>query len=96
MTDPRDQGRSASRSPEAKRGPKVRDRDVLLLAAATVGLVLVANVVTGFVRPLDDLLNFAPVVVVLLIAVTALVLIRSLRRGAPGADEAASGPRDLE
>jgi hypothetical protein len=64
---------------EVPRTRRVRDRDVLILAALVVLLVLVANVVTAVVRPLDDLLGFAPTVVVALVAVTVVVIFRSLR-----------------
>jgi hypothetical protein len=71
---------TATRRAGSRRGG-VRDRDVIAVAAAVVGLVLVANVASGVVRPLDDLLGVAPIVVILLVAVTVLVLLRSVRRG---------------
>lgn len=82
----------------APRPGRVRDRDVLALASAVVALVLIANVVTGVIRPLDDLLGFAPVVVVALVAVTLLVVIRSVRpaRRPDLGDAADPGPADLE
>ncbi len=61
--------------------PRVRDRDVYAVAAGVVLLVLVANVVSAAVPPLDRALAFAPVIVVVLLAVTVVVLFRSIRRG---------------
>jgi hypothetical protein len=79
MSDP---GTSAPAAPDVvrpTRPTRVRDRDVLAVTAAVVVLVLLANVVTGVIRPLDDLLGLGPVVVIALVVVTALITVRSLR-----------------
>jgi hypothetical protein len=67
-------------------GPRrqsVRDRDVVALMALVAIAVIVANVVAAFVPGLDELLAGLPLVVVLLIVVTALVLVRALRGRRP-------------
>lgn len=65
------------------RRPGVRDRDVVLAAALVVAGVLIVAWLTGRVPALDSAIGLAPVVIVGLIAVTVLVLARTLwpRRG---------------
>ena len=58
----------------------VRDRDVLILLGLVVAAVLVANVIAAMVPGVDAMLAGAPLVVILLIAVTVIVLFRALRR----------------
>lgn len=59
---------------------RVRDRDVVLLMAAVVVIVLAVNVVSGLVPGLDSLFASAPVLIVLLVAVSGLVLWGVVRR----------------
>jgi arginine exporter protein ArgO len=59
---------------------RVRDRDVLVLAAAIVVGVLAANLVSAAVPPLDRILQAAPVLVIVLVAGTIFVLVRALAR----------------
>jgi hypothetical protein len=82
--------------PASERGParRVRDRQVLLLAAAVVLGVLAANVLSGIVRPIDDALGFQPVVVLLLVAVTVVVLVRAIRARRRDLDDAEGEERD--
>lgn len=56
----------------------VRDRDVVLVAASVVAVVLAVNVASGLVPQLDQLLAFAPVVVLAMVTVTIIVLVRSV------------------
>lgn len=63
-------------------GP-VRDRHVLLVAAAVVALVLGLLLLSAIVPPLGDALALAPVLIVALVLVTAAVLVRALRRPRP-------------
>ena len=58
----------------------VRDRDVLLLLAVVVGLILGVNVLSGVVPGMDQLLAGAPVLVIVLVLATGLVLGGSLLR----------------
>lgn len=60
---------------------RVSDRRVVLLLLAVVLLVLGVNVVSALVPDLDSALAGWPLVVILLVLVTALVLLRTLRRG---------------
>lgn len=88
--DPLEPDATSTRGPGAARvteadpppapGPRVRDREVVLVTAAVVVCVLAINVVSGLVAPLDQLLAFAPVIVVGMVAVTVVVLYRSVRR----------------
>jgi arginine exporter protein ArgO len=59
---------------------RVRDRDVLVLAAAIVVGVLAANLLSAAVPPLDRMLQAAPVLVIVLIVGTIFVLVRALGR----------------
>ena len=61
-------------------GRSVRDRDVLLLAAAIVLGVLAANLVSAAVPPLDRLLQVAPILVIGLVIGTVVVLARAVVR----------------
>ena len=58
--------------------PRVRDRDVLLVAALVVAGVVIFAWVTGFIPALDDAIGLAPVVIVGLVLVTVVVLARAL------------------
>jgi hypothetical protein len=58
---------------------KVRDREVLVLMALVVGAVLAANILSGIVPGMDNLLAAAPILLVILVAGTGYVLYRSLR-----------------
>jgi hypothetical protein len=71
MTDP-------SRTPQPT--PRVRDRDVVLAAALVVAGVLIVAWLTGLVPALDNIIGLAPVVIIGMVVVTALVLFSVLRR----------------
>jgi hypothetical protein len=58
--------------------PRIRDRDVLLVAALVVAGVLIVAWMTGLIPALDDAIGLAPVVIVGLLVVTVLVLARAL------------------
>lgn len=60
---------------------RVRDRDVFLLFVAIVVVVIVFDNVSAAIEPLDDALTFAPIIVVAMVAVTVIVLFRSMRAG---------------
>jgi hypothetical protein len=60
-----------------RRGP--RDRDVLILMAAVVVVVLVANLISAVVPGMDQALAVLPVLVILLIIGTIYILFRALR-----------------
>jgi hypothetical protein len=57
----------------------VRDRQVVLVSALVVVVVLGAQALGILVPAFDDLLGFQPAVIVLLIVVTLVVLAGSLR-----------------
>ncbi|MCY7419031.1 MAG: hypothetical protein LH650_11135 [Chloroflexi bacterium] len=59
---------------------RVRDRDVLLLLAGVVLLVLAVNVLSGLVPGMDNLFASAPVLIVIMVAVSGLVLWQVARR----------------
>jgi hypothetical protein len=59
---------------------RVRDRDVLLLMAGVVAVVLAINVLSGLIPGMDRLFASAPVLIVAMLAVSCLVLWRVLRR----------------
>jgi hypothetical protein len=59
---------------------RARDRDAVLLVGALVVGVLVLNLVSGVVPGLDALLASAPVLIVGLVVVSAVVLLVTLRR----------------
>lgn len=59
--------------------PRVRDRDVLVVAALVVAGVLSVAWLTGLIPALDSAIGLAPVVIVGLILVTVVVLARALR-----------------
>jgi hypothetical protein len=64
----------AERPPDA-----VRDREVLAVAALVVAGVLGVAWLSGLLRPLDDAIGLAPLVIVGLVLVTAVVLLTALR-----------------
>lgn len=59
---------------------QARDRDVVLLVLALVVGVLVLNLVSGALPPIDALLASAPVLIVGLVLVSGMVLLVTLRR----------------
>ena len=62
----------------ASPNPRIRDRDVLLVAALVVAGVLIFAWTTGLIPALDDAIGLAPVVIVSMVVVTLLVLARAL------------------
>ena len=58
----------------------VRDRDVLLLMALVVAVVLIANVLSAVIPGMDNVIAHVPVLLVLLVASTCAVLVLSVRR----------------
>ncbi len=59
---------------------RVSDRDVLLLMAGVVVVVLALNVLSGVIPGMDRLFASAPVLIVVMLAVSGWVLWRVLRR----------------
>ena len=59
---------------------RVSDRDVLLLMAGVVVVVLALNVLSGVIPGMDRLFASAPVLIVVMIAASGWVLWRVLRR----------------
>ena len=59
---------------------RVRDRDVLLLMAGVVAVVLALNVLSGVIPGMDRLFASAPVLIVAMVAVSGVVLWRVVRR----------------
>lgn len=59
---------------------RVRDRDVLLLMAGVVAVVLAVNVLSGVIPGMDRLFASAPVLIVGMLAVSGLVLWGVVRR----------------
>ena len=59
---------------------RVRDRDVLLLMAGVVVAVLAVNVLSGVIPGMDRLFASAPVLIIAMVAVSALVLWGVVRR----------------
>jgi hypothetical protein len=59
---------------------RVRDRDVLLLMAGVVAIVLAVNVLSGVVPGMDRLFASAPVLIVAMLLVSGAVLWRVMRR----------------
>ena len=59
--------------------PRVRDRDVVLVAALIVSGVLIVAWLTGLIPVLDNAIGLAPVVIIGLLLVTAVVLLRTAR-----------------
>jgi hypothetical protein len=57
----------------------IRDRQVVMLAAAVVAVVLGLQLLSTFVPAIGDALGLAPVLIGALIVVTLLVLARALR-----------------
>lgn len=66
--------------PQRSDSRPVRDRHVLLVAAAVVALVLGLLLLSAAVTPLGDALALAPVLIVALIVVTVVVLARAIVR----------------
>ena len=58
-------------------------REVLIVAAVAVAAVLAAQVLATLVPPLGDLVRATPVIVVVMVAVTAVVLWRLAARRPP-------------
>ena len=58
--------------------PRIRDRDVVLVAALVVAGVLIVAWLSGLIPALDDAIGLAPIVIVGLVVVTVLVLVRAL------------------
>jgi polyferredoxin len=59
--------------------PRVRDRQVVLVAAAVVAVVLGLQLLSAFVPAIGDVLGLAPVLIGALIVITLVVLVRALR-----------------
>ncbi|HYI21018.1 MAG TPA: hypothetical protein VEX62_00140 [Candidatus Limnocylindrales bacterium] len=59
--------------------PRVRDRDVVLVAALVIAGVVAFAWLTGLIPILDNAVGLAPVIIVGLIAVTLVVLFRTAR-----------------
>ena len=59
---------------------RVRDRDVLLLMAGVVVAVLAVNVLSGVIPGMDRLFASAPVLIIAMVTVSALVLCGVVRR----------------
>jgi len=55
---------------------QVRDREVVLVAFLAVAFVLIVAWLTGLIPALDNAIGLAPVVIVALVVVTAIVLAR--------------------
>jgi hypothetical protein len=64
--------------PTGPLAPRVRDRDVVILAALVVAAVVIFAWVTGLVPALDEIVGLGPAVIVSLVLITAVVLIRAL------------------
>ena len=58
----------------------VRDRDVLLLMALVVAVVLIANVLSAVIPGMDNVIAHVPVLLIVLVAGTCAVLFLSVRR----------------
>ena len=58
--------------------PRIRDRDVVIVAALVVAGVLIVAWLSGLIPALDDAIGLAPVVIVGLVVVTLFVLARAL------------------
>lgn len=58
--------------------PRIRDRDVVIVAALVVAGVLIVAWLSGLIPVLDDAIGLAPVVIVGLVVVTLFVLVRAL------------------
>lgn len=59
---------------------RARDRDVVLLMVGVVAVVLALNVVSGLVPGVDRLFATAPVLIILMVAVSGVVLWGVVRR----------------
>ena len=57
----------------------IRDRHVVYAAAAVVAFVLLLRLLSDYVPGVADLLGYAPVLILGLVLVTAIILIRALR-----------------
>jgi hypothetical protein len=58
---------------------RIRDRQVVLLAAGVVAAVLGLNVLSVMVPAVGDALGFAPLLIGVLVVATLIVLARALR-----------------
>lgn len=58
--------------------PRVRDREVVLVAALVVASVLIVAWLSGLIPALDNAIGLAPVVIVGLVLVTVVVLARAV------------------
>lgn len=63
--------------------PRIRDRHVVLVAAAVVAAVLGLQVMSVFVPALRDALALAPLLIGVLVIVTLVVLARALSARRP-------------
>ena len=79
MSDPSHSSPTGPSGPPPAPAPRVRDRQVVLVSALVVVVVLGAQALGILVPAFDDLLGFQPAVIVLLIVVTLVVLAGSLR-----------------
>lgn len=71
---------ASSPSSEASAGqPRVRDRQVVVLALLCVAAVLGTQLLDILFPPFDRLLGFQPTVAVMLVVVTAWILVLSIR-----------------
>jgi hypothetical protein len=61
--------------------PRVRDREVVLAAVLVVTGVVVFAWLTGLIPVLDDAVGLAPVIILGMLVVTAIVLWRAVRPG---------------
>ena len=59
--------------------PRVRDRDLVIVAALVVCGVLIVAWLTGLIPALDSAIGLAPVVIIGLAVVTLFVLARTVR-----------------
>jgi hypothetical protein len=59
---------------------RIRDRDVLLLMAGVVVIVLALDVLSGIIPGMDRLFASAPVLIVVMLVVSGAVLWRVARR----------------
>jgi hypothetical protein len=59
--------------------PRVRDRDVVVVAALVVAGVVIFAWLTGLIPALDDAVGLAPVIIVGMLVVTGFVLLRTAR-----------------
>ena len=82
--DERPEGDLPAPGTDTPSGRRARDRDVLLVAAAVVAVVLGVELLGVIYPPLDDLVGLAPTVSILLVVVTVSVLYRAIRSSPRG------------